>query len=193
MANPNTKFGLRPSRTVSGSPYSGSANAYSTAAGYGTALFLGDPVKLIGTGQQIGDGTYGDVQAAATGDVILGVVVGSIPLTRDSAVYREASTQRLVLVCDDPNMLFEIQETSGGTAVAVNDIGLNANFIVATGSTTTGRSGVELDNSTPPNTTNTFDLKIVGLQSRADVAQGANAKWLVRINRHLYANQIAGV
>jgi hypothetical protein len=95
-------------------------------------------------------------------------------------------------VADDPDALFEAQENSGGTAFTVNDVGLNCNFIVAAGSTVTGLSGVELDTSTEA-TTNTLDLKIVGLARRQDNAIGANAKWLVRINRHQYANQVAGV
>lgn len=191
MANANTKFGLQPVRTLSGRYFSGGTNVYAIAAGDGTAVFLGDPVKLAGTGEVVNGNTYTDVVRAATGDVVLGVVVAVLPDTRDSLVYRAASTLRLVEVCDDPDMLFEIQEASGGTAIATNDLGLNANFVVGTGDTNTGRSGVELDNTTQQ-TTNTLDLKIVGFVNRPDNAQGANAKWLVRINRHLYANQVAG-
>lgn len=192
MANANTQFGLRPARYLGGAAYTGGVNLYSVPSSDGTAFFLGDPVKLNGTAQTIGDTTYPDVIQAATGDKIVGVVVGVLPATRDSTIYREASTQRVVAVCDDPNMLFEIQESSGGTAFTINDIGLNANFVVGSGSTTTGMSAVEIDNSTEA-TTNTLDLKIVSMVSRADVAVGANAKWLVRINRHSYANQVAGV
>lgn len=191
MANANTKFGLRPVRTVSGRPYSGGTNVYAVPASDGTALFLGDPVKLSGTGEIVNGNTYTDVIQAATGDKIVGVVVSVLPDTRDSLIYRAASTLRLVEVCDDPDMLFEIQEASGGTPIATNDLGLNANFVVGSGSTTTGQSGVELDNTTQLGT-NTLDLKIVFFVNRQDNAQGANAKWLVRINRSVYANQIAG-
>lgn len=191
MANANTKFGLRPVRTVSNRPYSGGTNVYAVPAGDGTALFLGDPVKLAGTGEIVNGNTYTDVVQAATGDVIVGVVVSVLPDTRDSLIHRAASTLRLVEVCDDPDMLFEIQEVGTGTALTANDLGLNANFVVAAGSATTGQSGVELDNATEA-TTNTLDLKIVGLVNRQDNAIGLNAKWLVRINRHLYANQVAG-
>lgn len=191
MANPDTPFGLRAVRHVSGSPYNGSANVYSTASGDATAIYVGDPVKLSGTSQIINRETCADVDQAATGDVIVGVVVGVLPDTATSTKHREASTVRRLLVADDPNLLFEIQEVSGGTALTANDIGLNADFVVAAGSTTTGFSGVELNNATEA-TTNTLDLKIVGLVNRADNAVGENAKWLVRINRHQYANQVAG-
>lgn len=196
MANANTKFGLLPVRTLNGSPYNGGFNVYAIPASDGTAVFLGDPVKLAGTGEAVNGQGYVDVIQAATGDKIVGVVVAVLPDTRDSLVYRAASTLRLVAVADDPNLLFEIQESSGGTALTLNDMGLNANFVVAAGSTTTGRSGVELDNSTPPATTNTFDLKIVSVANRADndstTASSANIKWIVRINRHVYSNQVAG-
>jgi hypothetical protein len=123
---------------------------------------------------------------------VVGVVVGVAADTRDSLTYRAASTQRILLVADDPDLLFEIQEVSGGTALTANDIGLNANFIVGTGSTTTGLSGVELNNATEA-TTNTLDCQIIGLSPRADNEVGEHAKWLVRLNNHQYANQIAGV
>lgn len=192
MANINAPSGLNPVRDISGAPYNGAANAYSVASGDGTALLIGDLVKLAGTGQTIGDAVLQDVVRAATGDVILGAVVGVVPETRDSLIYRAASTQRIVLVADNPNLLFEAQENSGGTAFTANDIGLNCNFIVAAGSTVTGRSGVELDTSTEA-TTNTLDLQLVAFQNRPDNAIGANAKWLVRINRHQRANQVAGI
>lgn len=192
MANADTPFGLRPVRKLSGSPYNGAVNIFSTASGDGTAIFLGDPVKLSGTSSTVRGSVYTDVDQAATGDVMVGVVVGVLPDTRDSLIYRAASTTRLVAVCTDVDMLYEIQEVSGGTALTAAAIGLNANFVVGSGSTTTGYSGVELNNATEADT-NTLDLQIVGLSDRADNAVGEHAKWLVRINRHQFANQIAGI
>ncbi len=76
MANADTPFGLRPKRYISGAPYNGAVNMYSTAAGDATAIFVGDPVKLSGTSQTINGVIYKDVDQAATGDVVCGVVVG---------------------------------------------------------------------------------------------------------------------
>lgn len=191
MANPSIPNGAVPVRDLTG-PYMGQVNAYSTASGDATLLGIGDFVKLAGTAQLIGDITYADVTRAATGDVIVGVVTSVVPATRESTVYRAASTQTIVNVVDDPNVLFEIQESAGGTALTANDIGLNANFVVANASTTTGLSATTLDNSTEA-TTNTLDLKIVGLANKPNNEVGASAKWIVKINRHQYANQIAGV
>ena len=192
MANADTPFGLRPVRYISGAPYNGAVNTYSAASGDATAFYVGDPVKLSGTAQTINGVTYADVDQAATGDVIVGVVVAVLPETRDSLIYRAASTQRRVLVADDPALLFEIQEVSGGTALTTAAIGLNADFVVGSGSTTTGQSGVELNNATEA-TTNTLDLQIMGLVNKEDNAAGEHAKWVVRINRHQYRDQVAGI
>lgn len=192
MANPDTPFGLKPVSMLDGSPYSASVRVFSTASGDGTAIFIGDPVKLSGTSSTVDGRVYVDVDQAATGDVIAGVVVGVMQDTRDSLIYRAGSTTRLLLVETGRDVLFEIQEVSGGTPLAAADIGLNANFVVGSGSTTTGLSGVELNNSGEA-TTNTLDLQIIDLVPRADNEVGEHAKWLVRINRSQWANQIDGV
>lgn len=192
MANADTPFGLKPARHLSGAPYNGAADVFSTASGDATAIYVGDPVKLSGTSSTINGVVYADVDQAATGDVIVGVVVGVLPDVATDAIYRAASTTRRLLVATDPHLLYEIQEVSGGTALTAAAIGLNADFVVGSGSTVTGKSGVELNNATEA-TTNTLDLQIVGLQARVDNEAGEHAKWLVRINRHQFANQIAGV
>lgn len=192
MANTDNAFGLKPVQHRNGAPYNGAFRLYSTATGDGTAIYIGDPVILSGTSQTINGKIYSDVDQAATGNVIQGVVVGVQPVTQDSLRYRAGSTQRLLMVADDPDLLFEIQEVSGGTALTANDAGLNANFVVGSGSTVTGLSGVELNNATEA-TTNTLDLHIVGPVQRDDNAIGEHCKWLVTINRHQFADQIAGI
>lgn len=192
MANADTPFGLRPVQHRNGAPYNGAFRIYSVAAGDATALMIGDLVKLAGTGQTVKGRMFSDVVRAATGDVFLGPVIGVVPDTQDSLRYRAASTQRLVMVADDPELLFEIQEVSGGTPLTLNDAGLNANIIVAAGSTVTAMSGTELNNATEA-TTNTLDLHIVSPVNRDDNAIGEHCKWLVTINRHQFANQVAGV
>jgi hypothetical protein len=149
MANVNAPFGFNPVRYLSGQPYNGACNVYSVASGYGTAIYIGDPVVDIGTSTSWADGTVTkDVQLAATTDVITGIVIGVIPDTRDSTIYRAASTSRRLLVADDPNLLFEIQEGTGGTALTAADLGLNVSFAAGTPSTVTGKSGATVDNST---------------------------------------------
>lgn len=193
MANVNAPNGLTPVRYLSGAPYNGAANVYTHPASDGTALGIGDLVLDLGTTTLNADGTYTkDVKVAATTDVITGVVVGVIPATRDSTTYVAASTLRKVLVADDPNLLFEVQEGTGGTALAAADLGLNISFAIGSPSTTTGYSGTTIDNSTEA-TSNLLCAKLVGVVSRPDNAIGDSCRWLVRLNRHRYADQLAGV
>jgi len=199
MANANLPMGAKPVSDLNGRPWSGAAREYSVPASDGTAISIGDFVKLVGTSQFINGQTFADIARAATGDVLVGVVVGVCADTRDSLIYRAASTQRRILVCDDPNALFEMQQVSTGTALNANDIGLNVNFVVGAGSTYNGLSGTTIDNSTEA-TTNTLDLKLVGMPNRADNDPGsavgtgaASSNFYVRINRHQYVNQVAGV
>lgn len=193
MPNANAAFGLRPAKGANGQTVTGAPRLYSHASGDATALYIGDLVKLAGTAQTINGVTTPDVVRAATGDVILGVVVGINPTSRDTLGYGAASTAYTLFVDDDPNSLFEVQDVNSGTALTVNDVGLNANFVVAAGSTYTNQSGTTLDNTTEA-TTNTLDLKLVEVVNRADVDNASSPlRFLVRINRHQFSNQVAGV
>lgn len=192
MANADTPAGLTPVMHRNGAPYNGAFRVYSVAAGDATALYIGDPVKLAGTGQTLNGRVLSDITRAATGDVITGVVIGIKPATQDSTVYRAASTACEVYVADDPDLVFEAQEGSSGTPLTANDCGLNINFVAGAGSNTTGRSGFQLDNTTEA-TTNTLDLHLMNPVAREDNAIGLSCKWLVTINRHQYSNQVAGV
>ncbi|WP_299477008.1 hypothetical protein [uncultured Paracoccus sp.] len=186
MANADTPFGLRPVRHRNGAPYNGAATRYYVPASDSTALFIGDPVIFAGSADANGVASVTRASAAG-GAYMLGPVVAVEPVTADSLPYRAASTERYVWVADDPDLVFEIQEDSVGGALAAADIGLNADIVIAAGSTATGRSGVELDTSTKA-TTNTLQLRILGLVQRPDNEVGANAKVLVTINLHSLRN-----
>lgn len=191
---PNVPFGgLHPARYVSGAPYNGAFRSYTVPASDGTALYLGDLVTHVGTSSNVNGVDYQDVTRSATGDVFAGVVVGFAPDTSSSTPYRAASTLRIVYVADDPNLLFLACDGASGTAFTTADVGLNCNIVVGAGSVYTSRSGTTLDNTTEA-TTNTLDVKLVELLSRADNTYGqASANWLVRLNRHRFVNQIAGI
>lgn len=195
MANANAPTGLNPVRDISGRPYNGSVNHYAIPASDSTAVFIGDPVKMVGTSSTINGQVLADVAQAATTDVIVGVVVGFLAADRDSSLYRVASVQRIAIVCDNPDAMFEIQDISTGTPLTTAAIGLNASFALGSGNTFTGLSTAAIDNTTEA-TTNTLALKIVGVPNRADndpADAEASKKFYVRINRHQFANQVAGV
>lgn len=187
MANSNIATGLTPRRYRNGAPFVGPLRKYYVPAGDSTALFIGDPVIIAGTGDAKGVPAVTRATAASAGR-ITGVVVGianddTLPASNDMLEmgYRPASTAGYVLVCDDPHVLYEIQEDSDTSTLAVTNIGMNADLIAAAGSTYTRRSGFMLDSSTAA-TTATLQLRIIELAQRPDNEVGTNAKWLVAIN-----------
>ena len=182
MPNLNVAFGLKPVRRTHGAPANFNAREYFVPSTDATALFIGDPVIMAGSADATLTAATVTRATAAGGNRVTGVVVGFRP--SDSIVangYRLASTAAYVLVSDDPDQLYEIQDDSVGGALAAADIGLNADLIAGTGNAATKRSGFMLDTSTKA-TTATLQCRIMGLQDRADVEVGANAKVLVRLN-----------
>ncbi len=179
-------YGLVPVRYKSGAPYNGAANRYFVGSGDSTALFVGDPVIISGTGDT--NGVPGVTRAAA-GDRITGVVVGiaavndSLSASSTPAIalgYRPASVDSYVLVADDPNLLFEAQEDAVGGALATTDIGNNVDLVAASGSTVTKQSGYMLDSSTKATTS--AQVRLWGLSPRVNNAIGSTSThWLVSI------------
>jgi len=203
MANTNAPRGLVPVNGAYSQPYSAGVRQYVHSAGDSQAIFVGDLVTATGATELVNIGgtvqSFPVVAQSVSGGIFQGVCVGVAIVTRDSPIYAAASTQTIISVCDDPNALFLVQDISTGTPLTPNDIGLNVNVSVGAGSTVTGMSGMVLDNTTEAGT-NTLDLKIVGQYQAPDNDLGtaaatgaASGRWLVRINRHRFANQVAGV
>jgi hypothetical protein len=144
----------------------------------GTALYVGDPVKLAGSADSAG---VPSVTHCAAGDTISGVVVGFQDAASMSLGYGAASTIRYPLLARGSNIVFEIQDDGVGGDLAAADIGLNADIIVAAGSSYTKRSGVMLDTSTKA-TTATLPLRIRSIAQRPDNALSTNTKVHVTLN-----------
>ena len=195
MANVNAPFGLKPIRHAAGQPYNGAANEY-FATGATGAIYIGDPVVAAGSAntaevQGRAAGTLPTVTVAADGDgdPIIGVCVGVVPATRDSTVYRENSTDRIILVADSADLIFIGQCDTAGTDWAATDSGAYANMLVGTGSTVTGKSGWTLDTTDGPDTADVSNqLRVVRLHARPDNAIGEYAVWEVMINNHMLVN-----
>lgn len=206
MANTDAPFGLRPIKHKGGAPYTGAANPYYIPSTYATALFIGDPVIKTGTANtaevtepgagKFIPGSLPEINKATAGDgnAITGVIVGFSPdpdnLSRN---YNSASTERIAYVCDDPDVIFEIQADG---AIAATQVGLNAVLIYTnSGSTTTGLSGVELDTSSDaPDADQSNQLTILRVVNRTDNEAGsANTKVEVKINQHTEANNVIGI
>lgn len=193
MANTSRIAGFRPVKHVTGAPYNGQVNAYTLVAADGTAVYVGDPVKLSGTA----DSGYGDkpsITLAAAGDAIIGVVVGFLPNYSDLNITgqaRAASTLRTALVADQPDLVFEV-ETSNGT-LTILDIGLNINHAVGTPVAAVARSGATVDAGTKA-TTAALTFKLVGFVPRDDNdPTAASSKVLVKANNHTFASGTGAV
>lgn len=196
MANTSKIRGFIPVKHVNGSPYNGQANIYYVPSSDGTALFVGDPVKLAADANSQG---IQQVTKATAGAAVLGVVVGVIntkfdpvagsmsggSVSLDTPVYRPASTGQYVLVCDAPDVVYEVEAVTGSNAsysFAVADVGLNADLATVAGSTVTGTSAAALNMATAAATA-TLQWKILGVVQRPDnEITGANTKVLVKIN-----------
>lgn len=195
MANPNAPRGLIPVRHLNGNPYNGAYNIYSVPASYGTALYVGLPLIATGASDANGVPVVQIATAGATNYTIgpmIGIVDGGEPIvgvTRDMPLYHPASTNQYILVADDPDLVFEIQEDSVGGSIAMATAGTkNADMIAGAGSTVTGYSGWMLDSSTI-GTGSTLQLRILRGVERPDNTMAASyAKWLVRINLHSLRN-----
>ena len=191
MANANTPFGLRPIND-NGTPFSGQLTMYYVPSSLGTAVFIGDPVIPNGDGDAYGVAGV-TLATAGTTNYLIGSVVAivngpavggnaTIPVTRDLPVYHAASTAGYVLVADDPNQLFVMQEDSIGGAIAATALSSNFSMVSGVGSTTTGQSGWMIDSSV--SNTTSLQLRLMRLLRGPDNAIGTYAKWVVRINQH---------
>lgn len=190
MANKDAAFGFRPVGHLDGSPWNGVTQKCWFPAGDGTATFVGDIVKLDGTGDSQGNMS---VIIGAAGDTPVGVVVGFEPNPDDlTQVHRIASQNityqnagRWARVATSPDLVMEVQGT--GTAL-ITSIGSNIDLAVGTGDADTGLSAAEIDFATDANTS-TLVFTIIGAVVRPDNDPAiANANWLVCYNVHQFGS-----
>lgn len=205
--NKDAPKGFIPVRHLNGSPWNGLTQQFLVDSGDGTAIYIGDPVKLAGSsgaaGQIVngvnceGMATVARDTSGTTGQATVGVVVGFLPdPTALQKNYRVASTSRIALVVTDPTVVYEIQEDADTTPIAAASVGLNCAIATTAGSTTTGVSKMVLDSSTVA-TTSTLPVKIIGLVPRPDNALSLDttdkAKFEVIFNTGAYMPNVAGV
>ena len=182
MSNKDAPFGMR----LVGKLGSGVANngltEYKLASAASGNIFSGDPVKMTNAGT---------ILVAAAGDECIGVFRGcQFTDSNGDVVFKSyfptgtVSSDIVAFVQDDPNGLFEIQ--SAGSP-AQTDVGLNADFVYAAGSTKTAMSAVELSGTTAATTAS---LRIVGFSSDPSnsTTGSANVNVIVKWNEHSYTD-----
>lgn len=194
MANANKPSGLSPVQYLNGAPWNGQARMYCIPDSDDTNAFaIGDPVVLAGSADTNGVPTI-TLATAGTGNSVLGAIVsgagamtyGSSPgIPADSPIVIPATKSRnyYVMVADDPNIIFEIQEIGTGTYLTAAEVGLNANLVSGTNN---GYLSGWMLNDSGETTTATLQLKLLMLAQRSDNAFGQYAKWWVLINNHCY-------
>lgn len=187
-----SRTGFRPVKHATGDSYNGQFNMYFIPSSDATAVGIGDLVKLAGSADTAAN--YPTVaRLAANTDVAVGVVVGFMPnpdnLNTPANSLRSASTDRYVLVADEPGMILEGQADATFTAAGV---GLNYGVTFTAPSATTGTSGMQVGVSTGA-TTATLPLQVLGVVNRPNNDLTANTKLLCRLNSAAYQAGVAGV
>ncbi len=197
MANVNGPFGLRPYAYAWGGPYNGAVSVYYVPATNATALFIGDPIALIGSSSDANGVPGVKIATAGATNYFLGPFLGMannageavITVQWTTPVYLPASTAAYIYVADDPNLVHAIQEDSVGSALTAAAAGGNADLVAGTGSTVTGFSGWQLQSSSVTHGTDaTAQLRIMRALQQQDNAIGTNARWLVRTNLNSWTN-----
>lgn len=201
--------GFRPVKHLNGSPYNGQVNRYMVAAADAVVLNVGDLV-IAGTGAAIVDPITGGVfpvvsraQTATTdalaAAVLVGAVVGFEPDYSNLNLQnvRLASTYRVALVADSPDIIFAAPQDGGGGVIAAASVGLNVGIIATGVPVTTGAAASTMTvDSSSVNTTTTLPLRIMGITAAPDndvTSTARPAEVLVKINTHRYGNDQAGV
>jgi hypothetical protein len=198
--------GFRPVKHLNGSAYNGQVNRYMISASDAQATNVGDFVQLSDNAalvDTVGFGVYPAVERIGSGSAvpIVGVIVGFEPnydnLNIGGAVYRAASTRRVALVADAPDLIFAGPQDGTGGVVAAASVGLNVEINLGTAGTSGAYvSGMSVDSSTVA-TTATLPLQIMGVTVSPDndvTSTARAAEILVRVNTHAFnAAGLAGV
>lgn len=149
MANPNSPAGLLPLRHANGGTMR--TNRYYIAGGLAANIYRGSAVVATGTSKQI------TVATAGSTTLLIGVFKGCFYVDAGgntqfrpywgSGQTIQANSVVEAEVFDDPLTMFAIQVSGTAGLVAAN-VGLIANLVIGTGSTLTGNSGDQLDQTT---------------------------------------------
>lgn len=188
MSNRNAPYGFAPSRRLGGGNIV--MNGYTIAAGYGTAIYTGDPVMMTGTGKNIELATAGTTNA-------IGIFRGCNFIDAEGNVTfkgywpagqtLETGTVCEALVIDDPNVVFRCQADSLAEAA----VGALCDWVIAAGSTKTALSGSHAQGSATATTGKS--LRIMGLLPEIGNQYGAYAQAEVMFAEHALKGVVSGV
>ena len=185
MSNQVEKFGLRPYRKLDGTPLVGAQNRYTIASNYATAIYQGDMVEPLASGNIQKHG-------ANTSDAVVGVFNGCFYTdpTTQKPTYSNFYPGSIVasditaFIVDDPDAVFLMDADA---TFARADLFKNYSVTNTTGVTQTGMSKQQLDVSVS-GVASTFAVQAIDISQDPENSDtgSANANILVRINNHFY-------
>lgn len=198
MAYPTVSapYGLQPVNRIDGMAYAGAIRQIPIAAGYATAIFNGDTVKLDTSGYLVAD-------TGTNNATPCGVLVGCQYVNSQSqkvqgqyypAAVSTAANLALAYVVDDPMVAFKAVVVSTGTTVGTVGravVGSNMALVQTVGNTTTGDSYVAVL-TTSTSTTNTLPVRVIDVVPETATGADAYTEIIVKINTHQY-NSTTGI
>jgi hypothetical protein len=198
MAYPTVSapYGLKPVNSIDGKPYAGAIRQIPVAAGFATAIFNGDTVKIDTDGYLIKSTTtnsgtivgvcLGGQYVNSSGQTVQGQYIPALASTAGNPAY--------AYVVDDQQALFKVAVVTSGTTMGTAsraDVGSNVALVLNAGSTTTGDSAFAVT-LTGAGTTATIPLRVIDVVPETATSTGVYTELLVKINTHQY-NDTTGV
>jgi hypothetical protein len=198
MAYPTVSapYGLKPVNSIDGKPYAGAIRQIPVAAGFATAIFNGDTVKIDTDGYLIKSTTtnsgtivgvcLGGQYVNSSGQTVQGQYIPALASTSGNPAY--------AYVVDDQQALFKVAVVTSGTTMGTAsraDVGSNVALVLNAGSTTTGDSAFAVT-LTGAGTTATIPLRVIDVVPETATSTGVYTELLVKINTHQY-NDTTGV
>jgi hypothetical protein len=179
MANKDAAFGLKAIGKVGQNRDNQGLSEYGIAAS-STAIYQNDPIMMAATGKIV-VGTAAAVLLGSLNGVFFTDATTGKPTYANHLNASNTASDIVGFVSDDPYERFEIQSDA---ALAVAEIGLNADIVYAAGSSPNYVSKVELDHSDLK--TATAQLRVIGISKDPDnnEAGAADTNAVVIINEH---------
>lgn len=198
MAYPTVSapYGLSPVNRIDGMAYAGATRQIPIAAGYATAIFNGDTVKLDASGFLVAD--TGTNNATPVGVLVGCQFVNSSSQQVQGQYYPAAASTAtnvaIGYVVDDPMVAFKVAVVSSGTTIGTVGravVGSNMTLVQNLGLTTTGDSSVAVL-AASTSTTNTLPVRVIDVVYETATGADAYTEVIVKINTHQY-NSTTGI
>lgn len=195
MANVQAPFGLALAETLSGSSFNAKLRRYYIPSTNGSAFYIGDTVKTTATVGADANGVLALAKATGTdlcrgfivsieGTVGGGSMAGANLDTTQVSIPATKSRDYYVLVCDDPDAVFMIQGDGTATNQVATKASYNCNLTVAAPSPASYPVSATCVDSSTINTTNTLNVRLLGLAPIPNNVVGAYATYLAKWNLH---------